>query len=107
MLWWWLACTTLVDIQTEWKTFLVELPPCKVDADCAIIEPGCPLGCYTGVLAGRVADAEAVAAELVERYDNGIRPCVYECQPAPPLVICDSDLRCVLDDDPPLPPASE
>jgi len=98
LLWWTVACVSLVDTQREWKSYLDGLPDCDVDADCAIIEPGCPLGCYASVPLDSRSEAEPVAADLVDQYRTGLRPCTYECGPRP-MGICD-DKRCETGVDP-------
>ncbi|MEM6930229.1 MAG: hypothetical protein AAF602_25035 [Myxococcota bacterium] len=83
-----ISCTTLVEVQSDWEGYLQRLPACDVDEDCVVIEPGCPLGCYTSVPASNRVEAETFAEELVDRYDTVLRPCVYECSEPPPIAIC-------------------
>lgn len=85
MLWWWaMACVQVVTVQSEWRAYVQDLPNCRTNDDCVVITPGCPIGCAVAVPAVSVDDAEEFAAELVDRYQNVFRPCVYECGPVPP-----------------------
>lgn len=88
MFWMLASCVSLVEVQNDWRTYLEQTGTCSVDADCAVIAPGCPLGCYAGVPQGFQAEALGVAAELADRYQQGLRPCEYRCGPEP-FATCD------------------
>jgi len=88
MLLWLAGCVSLVETQTQWQAYLDVLPACEIDEDCAIIEPGCPLGCYESVPAGFQGEAQSIAEGLADDYRGFLRPCVYECGPRP-VAFCD------------------
>lgn len=68
-------------IQTRWDAFVAENNTCEVDADCAAVYPGCPLGCATAIRADAVEAGAEVADDLIRRYERGGRSCAYDCIP--------------------------
>ena len=67
---------TLVD---RWDTFVAENNSCAVDTDCAVVYPGCPLGCYDAVSTDAVDEAEAEADRILRIYRRPGRGCDYDC----------------------------
>lgn len=73
----------------EFEVFLQEHQACELPGDCAVVYPGCPLGCYALVAAEHAAEAEDLAERLIDRYEAAGRACDYDCIEQPP-VICDA-----------------
>jgi hypothetical protein len=71
------------------EAFVAAHQECETVADCTLIMPGCPLGCYVAVDAASAAEAEQVA--LAARAEGPA--CVYRCA-LPPALACE-DSRCV------------
>lgn len=63
----------------KWEAWLAEHDDCATDGDCALVYPGCPLGCTDAVSAAHVEAAEREAERLVNRYERAGRSCEYEC----------------------------
>ncbi len=93
---WWalVGCASEEQIQARWESFLDENTSCEVAEDCALVSPGCPLGCATAVRADAVDEAEELAARLIRQYEAGGRSCAYDCV-AFEGVTCDAG-RCAL-----------
>ena len=83
------GCVTEQGIQDRWDAWVEDHGACEVPEDCAVVYPGCPLGCYEAVAAEHAAEAEEVADRLIRRYELGGRACAYDCVEAPPLT-CDA-----------------
>lgn len=75
----WTACATTESVQRDWDAFLLDHQHCEEAAECAVVYPGCPLGCFTAVRADAVDEAEALATELIDRYERLGRSCSYSC----------------------------
>ena len=58
------------DVEQAWDEWVDEHNSCEVAADCALVFPGCPLGCATAVNVEFVDDAEAKASRLIGRYER-------------------------------------
>jgi hypothetical protein len=100
MRWWfpllcagcWVSESRLDD---AWALFVDDHNGCDVAEDCALVFPGCPLGCFEAVSVAHRDEAQAYADRLVRRYERGGRACDYDCMaPAPPR--CDAG-RCRVD----------
>jgi hypothetical protein len=55
---------------------------CLSSSDCAVVTPGCPLGCYVAVRRSDVPVVESRARELVAENGPDCR-CMYKCPPEP------------------------
>jgi len=55
---------------------------CLHSPDCAVVAPGCPLGCYVAVSRSDVPMIESRGRELVEGNGPDCR-CMYKCPPEP------------------------
>ncbi|HLM75780.1 MAG TPA: hypothetical protein VK459_23860 [Polyangiaceae bacterium] len=73
------------DIQTEWDETVAASSACQSAADCVLVSPGCPLGCFAAVNSAKKAEVEAKAAELIDAYESGGMACVYSCVAPGPL----------------------
>lgn len=91
------ACATEESIQEDWDAFVAEHSSCRVDADCALVYPGCPLGCFDAIRADAVEEADALADDLIGEWElGGTRNCEYDCV-APSAPYCDPDGKCAVD----------
>ena len=89
------GCARDEALQDDWRTFLSEHQTCSVDADCAVVFAGCPLGCGDVLQSSALTEAEALADQLIRRYERGGRSCDYDCiQLGEP--ICGVDGQCAL-----------
>jgi hypothetical protein len=80
------------EIQEEFDEFLSTRNSCSDVSDCALVYPGCPLGCAVGVNKAHAADVKAKAEELIEDYESGGQACAYEClQTEPACTACRCD----------------
>jgi hypothetical protein len=66
-------------VEAKWDTFVEAHSACADVSDCALVYPGCPLGCASAVSAEHAGEAEAYANELVSAYQSGGGGCVYDC----------------------------
>lgn len=82
------------EIKADFAAFVDSANRCEVAADCALVYPGCPLGCYAAVRADRAEEAMRYAAELISDYESGGASCQYDCV-EPPRLTC-VQLRCGL-----------
>jgi hypothetical protein len=73
------------DIQAEWDETVAASNACQSAADCALVSPGCPLGCFAAVNSAKKAEVEARAAELIKEYESGGMACAYSCLAPGPL----------------------
>lgn len=73
------------DIQAEWDETVAASNACQSAADCALVSPGCPLGCFAAVNSAKKAEVEARAAELIDDYESGGTACAYSCVAPGPL----------------------
>jgi hypothetical protein len=67
------------DVQAEFNAFVADHDDCQAATDCALISPGCPLGCSVALRADAVDEAEAFAKDLIEDYERGGASCDYGC----------------------------
>ena len=81
------------DVEQAWDEWVDEHNSCEVAADCALVFPGCPLGCATAVNVEFVDDAEAKASRLIGRYERFGRSCDYDCI-ATEEPVCNDAGRC-------------
>ncbi len=75
------------EVQDEFAAFIASRRGCEQDTDCAVVYPGCPLGCYVAVAEEHVEAVEKKARELVEDYERAGRSCDYDCM-EPPEPVC-------------------
>jgi hypothetical protein len=67
------------EVRAEFESFVAKHDACEDAADCTLIYPGCPLGCYVPINVESVEKAEAKAKELIEDYESGGSGCDYSC----------------------------
>ncbi|MFK7985858.1 MAG: hypothetical protein AB8I08_07480 [Sandaracinaceae bacterium] len=89
------SCVSEDDLRREWSGYVETVDECTDAADCTLVSPGCPLGCYDAVRAESLADATAEADRLVGTYEGTGRTCEYDC-PEAPRVLCAAG-RCCLE----------
>lgn len=82
------------EIKADFASFVDSANRCEIAADCALVYPGCPLGCYAAVRADRAEEAMRYAEELISDYESGGASCQYDCV-EPPRLTC-VQLRCGL-----------
>jgi hypothetical protein len=87
------GCVSEEEIQADFDAHVEESNACELDADCALIFPGCPLGCFVAVRVDRVEECTAFADELIASYEVFGRTCEYDC-PEPGEPYCGADGRC-------------
>ena len=75
------------EVQAAFHSFVASHNRCERDEDCALMFPGCPLGCYAAVHRSAVEEAEQVARGLIADYEAPGRACFYQC-------IADCGVRC-------------
>ena len=75
------------EIQEEFEEYVDGVNACSVATECAVVMPGCPLGCGVAVRVDQVAAVERKADELIGDYVSGGQVCIYTC-PAPGAVEC-------------------
>src|SRR5215207_2047089 len=73
------------DIEAEWDETVAGANACQSAADCVLVSPGCPLGCFAAVNSSKKAEVEAKAADLVDEYESGGMACAYSCIAPGPL----------------------
>jgi hypothetical protein len=78
--------------EDQWSAFVEEHNECTDVSECAIVYPGCPLGCYEAVAQEHVSEAQTEAQRIIDKYERGGRACAYSCAEAPSLV-CENQ-RC-------------
>src|SRR5689334_5156580 len=71
------------EIKREFGDFVSKHAACTSDADCALISPGCPLGCFVAVQKSAASEGERLGRELIEDYESGGSSCEYDC-----VVVC-------------------
>jgi hypothetical protein len=86
------------EIQQKWDDFVADHNACSAAADCTLIFPGCPLGCFVAVSADSKSEAELEASELIEAYESGGRGCDYDCLAAGPVACVEG--RCEVEPEP-------
>lgn len=67
------------ELQEEWDQFVSQNKSCETVDDCAMIYPGCPLGCGTAVSADAETEARELGESLISRYERGGQECMYDC----------------------------
>ena len=72
------------DVREEFDSFVAERNACSSTAECKMVFPDCPLGCFAYVNARFAVEVDAKAKELVAAYERGGTNCVYDCIQAPP-----------------------
>lgn len=73
------GCRSMEAIQADFDAYVETVNACGDDAECTVIYPGCPLGCFTAVRVDRREEAEAYARNLVASYELGGPSCEYDC----------------------------
>lgn len=92
-----LACATEESIKEEWDAFVEANSRCQVNSDCALVYPGCPLGCLAAVRADAVEEAQAYAKDLIDEWElGGMRNCEYDCM-GPTEPSCDATGKCAVE----------
>ena len=89
------GCASAEEIQAEFAAHVEESNACVEDAECALISPGCPLGCFVSVRADAADACAAYAAQLIDEYERSGARCDYDCI-APGPVRCEEG-RCTAD----------
>lgn len=91
------GCATFDGVERDWDDYVAEHNACELPEDCAVVYPGCPMGCFTAVNAEHATEAQAYAQELSARLQRSGSACDYDCLPhgAPR---CESG-RCVVEAD--------
>ena len=85
------ACAPSVEeVRREFRAEVERSNTCRVDSDCVVMNPGCPLGCHAAVPVSQRARLEEKARELIEDYDAGGPSCQYECAEAPSVACVDN-----------------
>ncbi|MCA9691260.1 MAG: hypothetical protein KC636_16775 [Myxococcales bacterium] len=79
--------------QDKVETTIEEANYCDATEDCAVLFPGCPLGCYAYV---NKAEVDDVQHEIDVYHTMNGQTCDYDCVETPP-VACEAG-RCVEDD---------
>jgi hypothetical protein len=87
-----LSCLSEERASDRWDAWVADHSSCVEDSDCALVYPGCPLGCASAVKASYVDEAQAKADKHIRRYERGGRMCDYKCIGASGPVCVDS--RC-------------
>lgn len=71
------------EVQAEFDAEVASSRACQTEADCTVISPGCPLGCWVVISASARTRLEQKARELIEDYESDGARCDYECIEAP------------------------
>ena len=67
-------------IKAEFDAYVAGANACAAASDCAIVFPGCPLGCEVAVRADRSVDVMKKAGSLIQQYESGNQAgCAYSC----------------------------
>lgn len=74
-----ISCANEEKVSQQWDDYVDEHNSCAAPSDCAVIYPGCPLGCWAAVSSDSVGEAQAKAQQLIDRYERGGRSCAYGC----------------------------
>jgi hypothetical protein len=80
------------DVMRRFAAYVAGANHCTAVTECAVVFPGCPLGCATAVRADRAADVERTAKSLIAEYERGGARCVYDCN-VPKDLVC-AEGRC-------------
>lgn len=83
------------DIRADFDEHVARSSTCSVDADCAVISPGCPLGCFVAVRADAADACEAYARDRITAFERAGTSCDYDCV-APGTPRCEAG-ACVVD----------
>lgn len=74
------ACgSSEAEVRSEFRRFVATNGACATSAECTLVSPGCPLGCWVAVRADRVDATAAKARALISEYEQGGRACAYGC----------------------------
>lgn len=79
-------------IRDEFRRYVHGANQCEEARECALVYPGCPLGCFVAMRSDRAAEVERKAQQLIEDYESDTTSCEYGCPP-PGAVQC-VDGRC-------------
>ena len=63
------------EIKQEFGEFVSKHVACTRDTECALISPGCPLGCSVAIQAGAASEGERLGRELIDDYERGGTAC--------------------------------
>lgn len=80
------------EVKRRFDAYVAGANACKQVSECAVVSPGCPLGCTVAVRADRAADVERTARSLIEDYERWGARCDYDCV-APRALACNEG-RC-------------
>jgi hypothetical protein len=80
------------EVQKEFDDFVAASNACQQPADCVLVSPGCPLGCFVAVSSAKKAEVEEKARDLIDEYQAGGQRCDYDCI-APGALLCEAG-RC-------------
>lgn len=73
------GCVNETQVQAEFDAHVAENNECAVDADCTVISPGCPIGCFAAVRADAADACQRRANSLIDQWEAGGRSCAYSC----------------------------
>jgi hypothetical protein len=73
------------EVRAEFGSFVEKHNACADASECALIYPGCPLGCYVPINVESAEKAKAKAKELIDDYQSGGQACAADCLEATPL----------------------
>jgi cytoskeletal protein RodZ len=71
------------DIETKYQSAVARSNACQKATDCAVISPGCPLGCWSAVNAANAGQILHVAEQLRNEQKKPIGNCMYKCTAKP------------------------
>ena len=76
-----LACDDqeLVSKQLDIRESIADARFCESDADCQLINPGCPFGCLVGVRKDRAPAITQALGDYREQATEACGSCTYEC----------------------------
>jgi hypothetical protein len=67
------------ELNGEFTGWVAKNNTCATNADCALLNLGCPLECWVAVREDRRDEAAARARSLTEEYMRGGAPCLRRC----------------------------
>lgn len=73
------GCVTEAQIQADFDAHVAENSECTVDAECVVIWPGCPLGCFAAVHVDAADECISYANGRIDAWEAGGQSCVYDC----------------------------
>jgi hypothetical protein len=77
------------DITAKFNEVVAASLECKVDTDCTLVFPGCPLGRYVVVSREKAITVDETARSLLRQYAQKDQACTYEDDgEIPPVAVC-------------------